>query len=90
MGQELQELVDDLQLTLDKKEEEHESVKRREERARKHIEDENDELRRKAALGWMLGCLSGLSITQAWGQRRLTEVLVLKPTVCTSSEHVSL
>lgn len=55
-------MVEDLQLTLEKKEE-HESVKRREERARKHIEDENDELRRKAALGWMLGCLSGFSIT---------------------------
>jgi len=57
-------MVEDLQLTLDKKEEEHESGKRREERARKNIETENDELRRKAALGWMLGCLSGFSITQ--------------------------
>jgi hypothetical protein len=52
-------MVEDLQLTLEKKEEEHESVRRREERTRKHVEDENDELRRKAALGWMLGCLSG-------------------------------
>lgn len=57
---ELQDLVEDLQLTLEKKEEEHESAKRREERARKRIEDVNDELRRKAALGWMLGCLSEL------------------------------
>ena len=53
-------MLEDLQLTLEKKEEEHESARRREERIRKHIEDENDELRRKAALGWMLGCLSGI------------------------------
>ena len=60
MRQELQDMVEDLQLTLEKKEEEHEIVRRREERTRKHVEDENDELRRKAALGWMLGCLSGI------------------------------
>lgn len=52
-------MVEELQWTIEKKEEEHENVGRREKKARKHIEEENDVLRRKAALGWMLGCLSG-------------------------------
>lgn len=52
-------MVDDLQLELEKKEEEHQSCKKRDDRVRKRIENENHELRRKAALGWMLGCLSG-------------------------------
>lgn len=53
-------MVEELQWTIEKKEEEHENVGRREKKARKHIEEENDVLRRKAALGWMLGCLSEL------------------------------
>uniref|UniRef100_A0A7I4BX19 Uncharacterized protein n=3 Tax=Physcomitrium patens TaxID=3218 RepID=A0A7I4BX19_PHYPA len=57
---ELQLMVEELQWTIEKKEEEHENVGRREKKARKHIEEENDVLRRKAALGWMLGCLSEL------------------------------
>jgi hypothetical protein len=58
--QELQELVQDLELELQKKEEVFQSCKKRDERTRKRIENENQELRRKAALGWMLGCLSGI------------------------------
>jgi hypothetical protein len=57
---ELQELVQDLELELQKKEEVFQSCKKRDERTRKRIENENQELRRKAALGWMLGCLSGI------------------------------
>ncbi|XP_073389210.1 uncharacterized protein [Physcomitrium patens] len=57
---ELRGEVEDLLLTLEKKEEEHKIFKGREEIARRHIEEENDELRRKASLGWLLGCLSEL------------------------------
>lgn len=52
-------MVDDLHLELEKKEEEYENLKKRDDRIRKRMDDENHELRRKAALGWMLGCLSG-------------------------------
>jgi tetrahydromethanopterin S-methyltransferase subunit G len=57
--QELQGVVDDLHLELEKKEEEYENLKKRDDRIRKRMDNENHELRRKAALGWMLGCLSG-------------------------------
>lgn len=52
-------MVDDLHLELEKKEEEYENLKKRDDRIRKRMDNENHELRRKAALGWMLGCLSG-------------------------------
>lgn len=57
--QELQGIVDDLQLEIQKKEEMAARRKRRMELTKKRMEEENQELRRKAALGWMLGCLSG-------------------------------
>ncbi|KAG0606075.1 hypothetical protein M758_9G111600 [Ceratodon purpureus] len=59
-AEELKAFVDDLQLELQRAEEVAVQRKKRMEQSKKRMERENQELRRKAALGWMLGCLSEL------------------------------
>lgn len=51
--------MDELQLELQRAEEIAVQRKKRMEQSKIRMELENQELRRKAALGWMLGCLSG-------------------------------
>jgi len=55
----LKAFVDELQLELQRAEEIALQRKKRMEQSKQRMELENQELRRKAALGWMLGCLSG-------------------------------
>lgn len=64
MRQELEVLVHDLQRDVERSEEVSHRQKRRIERMKKRMDEENQELRRKAALGWMLGSLSGTTSYQ--------------------------
>lgn len=54
--------VDELQLELQRAEEIALQRKKRMEQSKQRMELENRELRRKAALGWMLGCLSEMCV----------------------------
>jgi hypothetical protein len=68
MRQELEVLVHDLQRDVERNEEVSLRQKRRIEKMKKQMDEENQELRRKAALGWMLGSLSGTTSYHAYQQ----------------------
>lgn len=74
--QELEVLVHDLQRDVERSEEVSLRQKRRIERMKKQMDEENQELRRKAALGWMLGSLSGTTTSY---QQNLSRRCMITP-----------